>query len=65
MLQATGHPSEIPGILAAISAGYRGTVLVVKGRTIRKVMGGGGGGGFSAFTIFFFAHCLCRIFFSR
>ena len=31
MLQATGHPSEIPGILPAISAGYRGTVLVVKG----------------------------------
>ena len=31
MLQATGHPSEIPGILPAISAGYRGTFLVVKG----------------------------------
>ena len=31
MLQATGHPFEIPGILPAISAGYRGTVLVVKG----------------------------------
>ena len=31
MLQATGHPSEIPSILPAISAGYRSTVLVVKG----------------------------------
>ena len=31
MLQATGDTSEIPGILPAISAGYRGTVLVVKG----------------------------------
>ena len=30
MLRATGHPSEIPGILPAISAGNRGTVLVVK-----------------------------------
>ena len=38
-------------------------IFIAKGRTIRKVMGGGGGGEFSVCTNFFFAHCLCRIFF--
>ena len=36
-----------------------------RGRTIRKVMGGGGWGIFSWYELFFFAHCLCRNFFSR
>ena len=35
----------------------------IKGRTIRKVMGGEGN--FQLARIFFFAHCLCRNFFFR
>ena len=36
---------------------------LLKGRTIRKVMGGGGGGGFSACTNFFFRALLVQEFF--
>ena len=43
---------------------YTDGMLFFSGRTIRKVMGGGGGI-FSLHEFFFYAHCLCRIFFFR
>ena len=39
-------------------------LTLLKGRTIRKVIGGGVGN-FQLARMFFFAHCLCRNFFFR
>ena len=46
---------------------WNNVLQTVKGRTIRKLMGGGGGGkgDFQLARFYFFALCLCRNFFCR
>ena len=64
---APGTKSEGPFVTKILFPVHQDSCDVeLRDGPLEKMIGGGWGWGiFSLYEIFFFAHCLCRIFFSR